>query len=270
MQQENDIQKELESINSKLGNISRKMPFDVPDNYFSNLPAQIMASVREKDITLPLSKENPFAAPQGYFEQLPMQILSAVKEKQKTGAKVIVLPKNIRIAAAAILLLLAGAGVFKVAMQQNSFEHQSGLKTVQIAILTDIAENFPRKTIGYAAENILSFYDVMNRPLCADFLHIAERIAPKALRTSKAVKALTVYPNPAKEQAVFSYNLSGVNDRLSLIITNVGGTTIKTFHLQGKQGVQHWYIGDIPNGVYFYQLRDSKRKYATGKVAIMK
>ena len=34
MQEKNEIQKELESMNSKLGHISKAMPYSVPDNYY--------------------------------------------------------------------------------------------------------------------------------------------------------------------------------------------------------------------------------------------
>lgn len=120
MQEHNEILKELEGMKSKLGSISRRMPYYVPDDYFENAATQILTSARAKDVTAGLADKTPFEVPNHYFDQLPLRVLENVKEKR--SVKIIPLGRQIRLAAAAMLLLLAGAGFFKIALQQNSFD----------------------------------------------------------------------------------------------------------------------------------------------------
>jgi hypothetical protein len=128
MQEKSEILKELEDMGSKLGNISKATPYDVPDSYFDKLSEQITASLKVQDVASNLPKSLPFEVPANYFEHLPGQMLIAAKGKEKPKSSIITLNgrgwRNIRLAAAAALLLLAGSGIFKVAMQQNSFEQK--------------------------------------------------------------------------------------------------------------------------------------------------
>jgi hypothetical protein len=128
MQEKNEIQKELESMNSKLGHISKAMPYSVPDNYFEAFAERMTAFVKEEDILVNLPKNTPFETPAAYFDQLPEKVLAAAKESEKSKTRIIALNgngwKNVRLAAAAVLLLLAGSGIFKIALQQNSFDQR--------------------------------------------------------------------------------------------------------------------------------------------------
>ena len=116
-------------LGSKLGIYPRVMPYAVPDGYFEELSGRITLIVLEDKTVIPdLSKQQVFEVPKGYFDQLPAQILSAVKEETKPATKVISLgrriTRNIRLAAAAALLLVAGAGVFRAVQQRNSFDNK--------------------------------------------------------------------------------------------------------------------------------------------------
>lgn len=128
MQEQNKILDELESMGSTLGNISRGMPFTVPEHYFNELPEQMLIHVLEENIISDLPKSMPFNVPKEYFNTLPAQLLEVVKQNEKPKAKIIPLKRNLwynmRIAAAAVLLLAAGTGIFHFTQQQNSFEKQ--------------------------------------------------------------------------------------------------------------------------------------------------
>lgn len=128
MQEKSDILKELESMQSKLGNLSKAMPYALPGNYFDEFTERISAATKEENALADLPKNLPFETPLNYFEQLPDQILAAAKGKEKSKTRIIALNgrgwKNIRLAAAAALLILAGSGIFKVALQQNSFDQK--------------------------------------------------------------------------------------------------------------------------------------------------
>ncbi|HRO42024.1 MAG TPA: hypothetical protein PL009_04285 [Flavipsychrobacter sp.] len=128
MQPENEILKELEHLGSKLSNIPKTTPYRVPEKYFEKLPQQILTSVLEQDLTASLPTENPFDVPQGYFKSLPGKILSVVKEEQKPKSKVFfpgkTIWKNARFAAAAMLLIIAGAGIFRFMSFSDSLDKQ--------------------------------------------------------------------------------------------------------------------------------------------------
>jgi hypothetical protein len=128
MQEKNEIQMELESMNSKLGHISKAMPYSVPGNYFEAFSERMTAFVTGKDLLADLPKNAPFEVPATYFDQLPEKLLAAAKETEKKKTRIIALNgkgwKNVRLAAAAVLLMLAGSGIFKIALQQNSFDEK--------------------------------------------------------------------------------------------------------------------------------------------------
>jgi len=128
MQEREDILRELEDMGSGLGNISSILPYEVPDNYFDQFPDKLMSVITAESMVSKLTPKNPYTVPVGYFEQLPQQILAAAKEQGKSNDKLIALSSNIwkrtRLAAAAVLLLLTGMGIFKYALDEGSFSNK--------------------------------------------------------------------------------------------------------------------------------------------------
>lgn len=182
----NDISDELRGLNSPLADISRAMPYSVPGGYFHGLVSDVTESIkfseaddpiagwgrkmpyavpagyfeslpREMTIIaapqLPGDASQPFTVPQGYFEQLPQQILEAVKKAEqpanKQPARVIPLGniwKNVRWAAAAILLVTIGMGSYRILQGNDTLSPQQ-----QLAKISD-------KTIAeYVQQNIDEF-----------------------------------------------------------------------------------------------------------------
>jgi hypothetical protein len=97
---------------------TKAMPYEVPMGYFDTLPDMVAALVNEQNETISLTKSNPFAMPAGYFDALPQQMLQAVKQAETPKTKTIPLGnrvwKNLRWAAAAILLMGIGFGSYKM------------------------------------------------------------------------------------------------------------------------------------------------------------
>ncbi|WP_276134879.1 hypothetical protein [Polluticoccus soli] len=85
MKEHNDILDELRSLGSPLADMSRAMPYAVPEGYFSNFEKQLIAeiSLEGSNDLLNLSKETPLPVPEGYFEELPAMILALVQEQPK-------------------------------------------------------------------------------------------------------------------------------------------------------------------------------------------
>ncbi len=156
MQSINDIREELRGMNSPLADMSRAMPYElpngyfedfsqllhmmkagkempyaVPQGYFEGLSAAIMAKTEGVSVMRP----NPYNVPQGYFEGLPEAMLARVKESDMpVQTKVIPLGtriwKNIRWAAAAVLITGIGLGVYRSYMTDTSVSPQQELSAL--------------------------------------------------------------------------------------------------------------------------------------------
>lgn len=79
---------ELTILSPLLSRIDKKMPFGVPEGYFSSLPAVATATAKEGEYLLSplmtgLKNKPTYQAPEGYFNTLTASILE--KAQQKTG-----------------------------------------------------------------------------------------------------------------------------------------------------------------------------------------
>lgn len=87
MKQANDILEELRSMGSPLADMSRKMPFSVPADYFDSLPGEVQNNAYFGEIEDPLpalwTKEVPFAVPTGYFQGLPESITAHARLSER-------------------------------------------------------------------------------------------------------------------------------------------------------------------------------------------
>lgn len=83
MNKRNDIQEELKGWNSPLADMSRAMPYYVPQGYFAGLDKDIIAGVKAAGAAEPLplwGKQMPYSVPQGYFNTLPDQLLAVIHD----------------------------------------------------------------------------------------------------------------------------------------------------------------------------------------------
>ena len=107
---------EIAELSPLLAGISKKLPYSVPDDYFSLNIEGLQAFTSENEESLVLSfidKEMPYEVPVGYFANVPDQVLENVTTNQ--GAKVIPFSKNkwLRLAMAAIVTgVIAISGIF--------------------------------------------------------------------------------------------------------------------------------------------------------------
>lgn len=151
MSSANDILQELRGLESKLADMPRATPYEVPAGYFDALPAAMLDAVKAEQAlepvlnlpktmpyevpagyfeglaksvmtqvevpSLPLTKETAYEVPAGYFESLPAQILAKAKQEEtaKKATKTIALPiwKTVTRAVAAILVIGIGFGLLR-------------------------------------------------------------------------------------------------------------------------------------------------------------
>jgi len=154
-------------------------------------------------------------------------------------------------------------------VKDNHNDYKS-ISADNIEVLNSIATDFEGTNDGHLAATILNHID--NRYIIPCKAPIAAmRLSPTPEGVQKhADEAVTAYPNPATSQVVFSYRLPDAKDGLHLVVTSVNGKEVARFQLTGLKGVVHWYTKEIPNGVYFYQVNDSRKNWSKGKVVIMK
>lgn len=165
MSNRNDIQEELKALNSVLAGMSRAMPYFVPEGYFETLDGEINArrmAMSKPDPMLLLPKSMPYHMPEGYFEdiaanikalvqepepsidrnlphevpagyfeQLPELVLQKAKAASQKKSRVIslgaIISKNVRWAAAAIVLMGIGAGIYKYNSVSKTYNTQQAL-----------------------------------------------------------------------------------------------------------------------------------------------
>jgi hypothetical protein len=106
---------EIAELSPLLSGLSRKMPFEVPQDYFQNSmdDLAIIGSEDEESAVLSLiEKEMPYKVPYGYFESLPESILNRVVPRK---GKVVSMAKRgwMRVAAAAMVAgIITISGIF--------------------------------------------------------------------------------------------------------------------------------------------------------------
>jgi hypothetical protein len=114
---------EIASLSPLLAGISRKMPFEVPDNYFNSTNLSGITDDERLPFNLEVADRNmPFEVPEGYFETLPDIILARI-EKPKSNVVSLRARRWMRIAAAAVI-----AGVVAI----SGFLYLNNRNTVSI------------------------------------------------------------------------------------------------------------------------------------------
>jgi hypothetical protein len=107
------VKTELEQMGSTLMGMPKGMPHAVPEGYFAAMEERVMNVAIEP--ALPESAL-PYAAPAGYFDTLTEAITAKAMKTTNGGA---VHFGRLRMAAAAVVLLMAGVGAWMV-LQQNT------------------------------------------------------------------------------------------------------------------------------------------------------
>jgi len=78
----------------------------------------------------------------------------------------------------------------------------------------------------------------------------------------------SIYPNPATENAIFSYNLSeGENGFLEIF--SLPGTKVAAYRLSSHQQELQLSVNDLENGVYMYRFSINGEPIEAGKLVII-
>lgn len=125
MKQGDKIVSELKNMGSTLGNIPKRMPYEIPENYFQEFQQKLNDELTDQNAVInSFSKEMPYESPQGYFENFPKNIINTIQKENRPQTTVIHFWTKFRLAAAAVLLIACGIAGFKYLQYQNSIEHK--------------------------------------------------------------------------------------------------------------------------------------------------
>lgn len=107
------VKTELEQMGSTLAGMPGDMPYAVPEGYFAAMDERLMNETTEPAIP---ETSLPYAVPAGYFDTLPEAVTAKAMKVANAGALHF---GRLRMAAAAVVLLMAGVGAWMV-LTQNS------------------------------------------------------------------------------------------------------------------------------------------------------
>ena len=157
---------EITGLSPLLAGISRKLPYSIPENYFSLNIDGLQAFTSENEESLILSfidKEMPYEVPSGYFANVPEQVLGKVSNP---GAKVVALRKRnwMGLAMAAIvtgILAISGIVYFNNRTTSNGTSNDPAMAVKKAS--TEELNDFIKTTAVDAADSKSSL-TVLNKP----------------------------------------------------------------------------------------------------------
>lgn len=131
MSSRNEIQNELQELNSELVNCQPSMPFDMPQNYFNELTANIHQAISSTE-WMEQQNMNPYTIPQNYFNELPKKITQKIETESKKDTTLLQrYPyfKYLQAAAVILFLVFGGMSIIKV-HDQHSFSFNQQLQSI--------------------------------------------------------------------------------------------------------------------------------------------
>jgi hypothetical protein len=111
------------------------------------------------------------------------------------------------------------------------------------------------------------FYDEAN-PSDSACVNVSFHAVPVGIHNLASKSLLgSAYPNPANSTVSINYTLS-TGDAGSILLRNVLGTLVKEIDLSGNEGRVSAFVGDLPEGIYFYALQVDGKAVGTRKLII--
>jgi len=86
--------------------------------------------------------------------------------------------------------------------------------------------------------------------------------------TNNKISVSNPYPNPAKSQTSFNYQLPANTTNASIKIHNLLGSVVKEVQLTGQSGKVNVNVNDLNDGVYFYSVVVNNETYETKRLIV--
>jgi hypothetical protein len=152
MNERNDIEQELNEIGNQLKNMSRTVPFEVPNGYFESLQDEL----KVKLATSELPASHPYHPPPDYFNQLPLNIIAKVRQGEPVSSRGRTISFKLRWAAAASLLVAASLAWYLLKDRPGDLERQlADIPASEVGTYVDInIDEFGPELLATEAGNL--------------------------------------------------------------------------------------------------------------------
>lgn len=178
MDNKNGITEELASMGSPLAHMPRTMPYSVPEGYFNDFHISVAHLVAEGK-AIP-NGGDVFSIPEGYFDLLPVQLIQKIRAEEKQKRRRVIelsaIWQQVRLAAAAVLLLTVGIGTYKFYVDRLPYNTERALSNVPKSSIHDyVQQNIDDFDTEMILDNMSSGNgDELSRKEINDYLNEAE------------------------------------------------------------------------------------------------
>ncbi|PWA04512.1 T9SS type A sorting domain-containing protein [Flavobacterium psychrotolerans] len=87
---------------------------------------------------------------------------------------------------------------------------------------------------------------------------------------SKSESLFDIYPNPAVDHVMVTYNADTIDATSKLIVTNMLGAIIQEVNLPARSNQMELSTSNLKSGIYFYTMTSNSKKSVTKKIVISK
>jgi|GEM_PF-1941383 len=147
------------------------------------------------------------------------------------------------------------------------------LDSATIASLKYIADNSKLRAGAMAQGALNTWYDAHYRVIPGLPIGGTQAIVfpPSSIgATAAAGNYLTAFPNPAKGNVTFKWDLPNDMEKGTIVLSDLQGRNIEVLKISGQHGKMDWNAEKLNDGVYLYQIRLPNGTTATSKLVIIK
>ena len=167
---------------------------------------------------------------------------------------------------------------FRISLQQNADDGSEPTEVLAVSATTDGGSSYQTLTYDFSSaagssfNQVVILYDPGNFvgfEFNWDNLQMSDELVNNTIDVLDNVNNFIAYPNPAKDQTIFQYELTEAA-QVSLSIQHANGQLIEQVWQQNHAPGQYqmpYATADLPAGLYFYTL-SVDGKAATGKLLV--
>ena len=151
----------------------------------------------------------------------------------------------------------------------NVFESPSPIVIPPNVINEDFYGHYvPNSVIGVSIMRYTVFD--MNHPADSAYFFVEFNAGTVGItdHASNKISVSNPYPNPAKSQTSFNFQLPANTSRAAIKIHNLLGAVVKDVQLVGQDGKLTINVSDLNDGVYFYSIVVNNETYETKRLII--
>ena len=139
-----DLARNIDMDTVSLQGVSKEMPYHVPSEYFINFETELAALLGDETSKQVKTQMPAMKMPEGYFKTLPDTVLGLAKQKEKRVFLFPALQYKVvsRIAAAAVLVLGLGFGMFRIMDRNQPTDATNILSNASHTELTEFAQQY--------------------------------------------------------------------------------------------------------------------------------